>query len=324
MNHDQCREARAALENYAMPYQSIEQVGQSANTIYKITGMNNNCYSLRIHRSKSSTLESIWTTRKALKSEMTWLDTFTLSSDLTLPVPYKNKNGEYVTELDGTTCTLLQWVEGEQKQYITTHEDAGYIGEMMGKLHLHSSKWSAPIGFERPCFDGTRIVQSLVKLHENASLFAADDVKKLQQAGHRVIHMMNAIEKTADHWGMIHADIIPSNIVFHDHEASPIDFGACGFGFYLFDLGWTFSYIHPSFRQHVLHAYSNHFILPNHHVELIEGFFIAAQLETMNFWLGLPDAHTWLPNHIHKFVSREITEYLAHESFLLNGIPYWE
>ncbi|GAA0136920.1 phosphotransferase [Paenibacillus sp. YSY-4.3] len=318
--------AKEALNNYSITCRSIDFIGQSANIIYKITDLENNCYSLRLHISNSETIESYWTKQEVIRSEMVWLHSLTLDTDLTLPSPIKNIHGEFITDVNSTKCTLLKWVEGEQKPFITTLDDAGYVGEMIGKLHRQSSDWNPPSLFERPTFDGSRILQSLEKLKEqsNAGLLKVGDTELLQNAGQRVINMMNSIERTSSNWGMIHADLIPSNFVFHGKEARPIDFGACGFGFYLFDLGWTFSYIHPSFRNQLLKSYSNYYSLPENHIELLEGFFIAGQLETMNFWLGLPDSHEWLPNHIGKLANREINCYVKNESFLFNGIPYWE
>ncbi|MCL6604891.1 MAG: phosphotransferase [Paenibacillus sp.] len=318
--------AKEALNNYSITCKSIDLIGQSANTIYKITDLENNCYSLRLHISISETFESIWTEKEVIRSEMVWLHSLALDTDLTLPSPSKNIHGELITDVNSTKCTLVKWVEGEQKPFISTIDDAGYVGEMIGKLHRQSSDWKTPSLFERPTFDGSRILQSLEKLkeHSNAGLLKAGDTELLKNAGQRVINMMNSIERTSSNWGMIHADLIPSNIVFHGHEARPIDFGACGFGFYLFDLGWTFSYIHPSFREQLLKSYSKYFSLPENHIELLEGFFIAGQLETMNFWLGLPDSHEWLPGHISKLANREINSYVMNESFLFNGKPYWE
>lgn len=318
--------AQEALNHYPITFKSIEFIGQSANAIYKITDSESKVYSLRLHRSKSETLESIWTEQKVIRSEMVWLHSLTLETDVTLPSPLKNNYGEFITNANNTKCTLVEWVEGEQKPFITTVEDARYIGEMLGKLHRHSSQWDTPILFERPTFDSDRILNSMNKLKEQANegLLNEDDIKALLDAGQRIISMMDSIERTANHWGMIHADLIPSNFVFQGQECRPIDFGACGFGFYLFDLGWTFSYIHPVLREHLLKSYSMYYSLPVNYIEQLEGFYIAGQLETMNFWLGLPDAHEWLPNHIHKLVNREVNAYLKDESFLFNGIPYWE
>jgi len=318
--------AKEALNNYSITCKSIDFIGQSANTIYKITDLENNSYSLRLHTSKSETLESFWTEQEVIHSEMVWLHSLASDTDLTLPSPFKNTHGEFITNVNNISCTLVKWVEGVQKPFITTLDDAEYVGEMIGKLHRQSSNWKIPNLFERPAFDGSRILQSLDKLKEqsNAGLLNADDTELLQNAGQRVIKMMNSIERTPRNWGMIHADLIPSNLVFHGKEARPIDFGACGFGFYLFDLGWTFSYIHPSFRDQLLTSYSKYHPLPDDYIELLGGFFIAGQLETMNFWLGLPESQEWLPDHIAKLANREINSYVKNESFLFNGIPYWE
>lgn len=318
--------AMEALKHYPITCKSVDFIAQSGNTIYKVTDLDNNSYSLRLHISKGDALEAIWSKREVLQSEMVWLEALTLDTDVILPSPCKNVRGEFITDVKHTRCTLLRWVEGEQKPFIPTVEDAGAIGELIGKLHKQASNWSIPDSFERPAFDPSLISQALDLLKERAAagLLAAGDVELLRLAGERVIHMMNAMERTASHWGMIHADLIPSNLVFDGAEVQPIDFGACGFGYYLFDLGWTFSYIHPALREPLLQAYSRQYPLSDNYIERLEGFFIAAQMETMNFWLGLPDSQEWLPDHIGKLAGREIKAYLNNESFLFSGVPYWE
>lgn len=318
--------AKEALHNYSITYKSIDFIGQSANTIFKITDQENNHFSLRLHLSQSETLESYWTEQELVRSEMIWLHSLDLDTDLTLPSPIKNIHGDFITNVNNINCTFVKWVEGEQKAFISTLDDARYVGEMIGKLHKQASNWNIPDLLERPTFDSSRILQSLEKLkeHANAGLFDTDNIELLQHAGQRVITMMSSLERTSSNWGMIHADLIPSNFVFHGNEARPIDFGACGFGFYLFDLGWTFSYIHPTLREPLLASYSTYHSLPNNYQVQLEGFFIAGQLETMNFWLGLPDSMEWLPEHINKLAKREMRSYVNNESFLFNGVPYWE
>jgi Ser/Thr protein kinase RdoA (MazF antagonist) len=318
--------AQEALSNYSITCKSVDFIAQSGNTIYKVTDLDNNSYSLRLHLSKGNALESFWSEPEVIRSEMVWLHALATDTDLTLPSPFKNIRGEFITNVNNTSCTLLKWVEGEQKPFIPTIDDAAALGEMTGKLHRQSSTWQIPDLFERPAFNSSRILQSLGKLTEksNVGWLNAGDTELLQQAGQRVITMMNSMERTAGNWGMIHADLIPSNVVFHGKEARPIDFGACSFGYYLSDLGWTFSYIHPSFRDQLLQSYSKYHPLPDNYVELLEGFFVAGQLETMNFWLGLPDSQEWLPDHIGRLASREIKAYVNNEPFLFGGVPYWE
>ncbi|WP_308460917.1 phosphotransferase [Brevibacillus formosus] len=40
--------------------------------------------------------------------------------------------------------------------------------------------------------------------------------------------------KNRNHYGIIHGDLHQGNIVFHNGDPRPIDFGRCGFGYYLY------------------------------------------------------------------------------------------
>ncbi|RJE88381.1 hypothetical protein D3P07_10260 [Paenibacillus sp. 1011MAR3C5] len=326
MDEDHLTIAMEALTHYAIQPDKVELVGQSANMVFKVTDVQQSRYSLRLHASRSESMDPIWSEPHVVSSELEWLQALSGGTDVVVPVPRKNSSGEYVTESGGRTWTLLGWVEGEQKPYIATVEEAGQIGRMMGKLHKQASGWRPPASFTRPSFDGSRIKQALgkIQLWSGEGRISQANTELLEEAGKRVLAMMDTLDRTLNYWGIIHADLIPSNLLFGGGECRPIDFGACGFGYYLFDLGWSFSYIHPVLRAGLLEAYANHFPLPGRHLERLEGFMVAAQLETMNFWLGLPDASEWLPDHIDKLAHREFRHYVDGEHFLFTGIPYWE
>jgi Ser/Thr protein kinase RdoA (MazF antagonist) len=312
--------------HYPLQVKSVEGIGQSASMVYKVTDVEENSYSLRLHSSKSEALDESWTDTEVIRSEMVWLEALSEETDMILPKPYRNNGGEYVTDVGGVSCTLLSWVEGEQKAFIPTAKDAGAVGAMIGKLHKQASCWTAPPAFSRPSFDGERIGQALGRIAAlpEEGYLGQDQAELIASAGRRALLMMDGLARTPDYWGMIHADLIPSNYVFCGGEVRPIDFGACGFGYYLVDIGWAFSYIHPSHRQRLLESYAEHFALPPGHEELLEGFFVAAQLETVNFWLGLPDAMEWLPGHLSKLTEREFKQYAEGRPFLYTGTPYWK
>jgi Putative homoserine kinase type II (protein kinase fold) len=319
------RIAREALNHFPVTFETLEFIARSANTIFKVTDTTGKLYTLRLHSSISESLEDYWNTPDAIRSEMVWLESLSGVPDLTVPSPVRNSRGEFVTIVDDVACTLLTWVDGDQRPTVTTMKEAEAIGEMIGKLHRQSSGWTIPDGFERPAFDDSRIMQTLAKLDEHvlAGRLPADETALLQRAGLKAVAMMNTLERTTESWGMLHGDLNPGNKVFHGTEARPIDFGACGFGYCLYDLGWTMCHIHPAFRERLLHSYSRYRPLPDRHVELPEGFCIASQLDTMSFWLGLPDWTEWLPDHIRKLSDREATAYLKGETFLFGGTPYW-
>lgn len=120
--------------------------------------------------------------------------------------------------IEALTCYLITWVDGEQKQFVPTVNDAECVCELIGKLHKHSSFWEIPSSFTRPSFDNSRISQSLekLKLLANGGELNKNDVEILQLAGECTILMINDIERTPGNWGIIHADLISSNFVFHE------------------------------------------------------------------------------------------------------------
>lgn len=122
--------AQHALAQYDINVISVFPIAQGGAAIFKIEDNRELLYSLRVHKPKSSTLEKIWTRRDVLDSEMVWLDALYRDTSLTLPVPKRNKQGSYVTQVDEINCTLLSWVVGEQKQYFTNEQELKSTAEM--------------------------------------------------------------------------------------------------------------------------------------------------------------------------------------------------
>lgn len=87
-------------------------------------------------------------------------------------------------------------------------------------------------------------------------------VQILNTAGEREIAMFDTLPKNNMTWGVLHMDLLPSNIVYVDGIASPIDFGACGYGFFLNDLASTFCFVSPQSRRQYIDWYGTHFPLP--------------------------------------------------------------
>ncbi len=317
--------ANEALSHYPIEVTSVEFVGQSGSTVYKVTDSRNHNYCLRLYRAKNNALDSKWTSKSAIHSELQWVNALSIETDLAVPAPYKNNHGEFITDVDGVLCTLVKWLEGEHKPYVQNLEDAGHIGEMIAKMHRQASTWRVPSDFSRPSFDSSCITSALQKLDKATAL----DLKKgcldgYKKAAQKVITLLNSLEKNRQTWGVIHCDIMPPNFLFYKQEVRPIDFGACGFGFYLWDIGILFSFTPLQFRDAVFESYSKHFKLPGNYVELTEAFFVGAKLEVLNFFLELPDVVEWLPNEMDKLSGREFLHYINDESFLFHGTPYWE
>jgi Ser/Thr protein kinase RdoA (MazF antagonist) len=301
-------------------------IAQSGAAVFKISDHKGQLYNLRVHVPKSRTLENIWSRRDVLDSELVWLDALCRETNLTIPVPERNRQGTFVTVLDGINCTVLRWVVGEQKPYFTNKQELRSVAEMTAVLHKQASKWTPPPSFIRPKFHCSRMRAALDMLNQRTRewILNAQDVKILNEAGERAIAFINTLPKNHMTWGMMHNDLLPGNIVYADGVACPIDFGACGFGYFLQDLACTFWFIHPEARQQYIEWYGKQFPLPNDYADQLEAFFIASRLTSMIHALGLPEVNDWLPTDVQKSASREFGRYANGERFLFSGTPFWE
>jgi len=318
--------AQRALAQYDINVVSVSPLAQSGASVFKIEDHRGLFYSLRIHSPKSSTLEEIWTRQEVLDSELVWLDALNRDVSLILPKPIRNQQGAYVTQIDELYCTMLSWVTGEQKPYFTSEQEMKSTAEMTAALHHQASTWQHPSSFVRPTNLSARVRNALDMIKQRVGEGGLDehDVHILSIAGERAIALIDTLPKDNMTWGILHGDLVPPNIVFIDGVANPIDFGACGFGFFLTDLAITSFYIHPHARQQYIDWYGEHFPLSDDYVSHIEGLFIALRIIVIRNALGLPDANDWLRTDVHKSASREFGRYANGEGFLFTGTPFWE
>jgi Ser/Thr protein kinase RdoA (MazF antagonist) len=318
--------SQSALAQYDVDATSVSPVAQSGGAVFSVSDAQGRLYSLRVHVPRSSTLEETWTRSDVLDSELVWLDALCRDTDLVLPAPQRNRQGTYVTRVDGVNCTLLSWVPGKQKQYFTDEQELKSTAEMTAVLHRQASAWQPPASFVRPSHDAARVQRALGMLAQRAreGRLDARDVQILADAGDKAIAMLDILPRSSTTWGILHMDLLPSNIVYVEGRANPIDFGACGHGFFLNDLAATFCFVAPPARRQYIDWYAARFPLPENHVEQLEGLFIAARLTSMIHFLGLPGALDWLPGDVRKSASREFGSYARGESFLFSGTPFWE
>lgn len=230
--------AQHALAQYDINAVSVSPVAQSGAAVFKIKNHHGLLYSLRVHKSKISTLETMWTRRDVLESEQVWLDALNRDTHLTLPVPKRNRLGSYVTQVDDISCTMLRWVEGEQKQYFTNDQDLKSTAVMTATLHQHASMWQPPSSFIRPTVHRERIQNALdlLKQQVREGLLDAHDVQILEAAGEKAMALLDTLPKNKLTWGVLHGDIVPPISCFQ--TGLPIPLTLARADSVLFSLTW--------------------------------------------------------------------------------------
>lgn len=289
--------AQHALEQYRLGQFSLEYINHSENVTYKITAEDGQDYVLRLHTPRLAEMGRHGADPAVVRSELLWLAALHHNG---LPVqrPIENAAGELVTQVameDGAriNCTLLAWIPGEVfTREMETEETAAQMGELVGKLHLHSSRWRRPRGFIRPRRDADYFDACLDLLHPAVTdgRISHSDFNELVAALEKLKALMRKRPKTRQSEGLLHGDLHRGNFIYNDGSIGLIDFSLCCFGSYMFDLGICLSGISPTLHDIFLVNYDRFFPLPARFEELIEGYFVGGYIGTLSFWVNDPEA----------------------------------
>ncbi|NEU75449.1 phosphotransferase [Hassallia byssoidea VB512170] len=316
--------AQTALTQYNITDARLFFLGHSENVTFRIE--TSNSYSgkpakflFRIHHPIAQQSDSIWQQHNVIDSELLWLSALHRDTNLIVPKPMQNKNGTFVTSVAidrklPLNCTLMQWVEGCQISTQPTPTQAWQIGELMARLHQHTSVWELPLGFVRPKYDWEELQTSLMRLH--LVTISDADFAVLETAVKQISLVMTALGKTRSSWGVIHADLNENNYIFHEDEARAIDFSRCGFGYYLYDIASTLLHLLCENRKAFLNGYQSVRLLPDDYQNILEAFFLAAMIHNFAFHASNPNEHDYLLENIPYLTETLCSRYLQGEPFL--------
>ena len=273
--------AKDTLLKYGIDNASLTLLRHNENQVWKVELSEGLCYVLRIHIPANGL--ALFHRAEWLESEMMFLNQLSENSDINVQKPIKSKVGEYVVQLpiNGGFATLLSWLPGltlSQLENITT-QDAFLVGELVAKMHELVLKWPNSNKISRPKYDSKRLMNAVNSLEEGIGmgLFTDNMYDELYEGA---VHICNKIEQEnlREGWnGLIHSDLGLGNIIIHEGIISPIDFGLCGHGPFLFDLGGLMgTFDKTQLRKAVIDGYSKHRPLNQSDYRSIEAFLLQA------------------------------------------------
>jgi Ser/Thr protein kinase RdoA (MazF antagonist) len=214
----------------------------------------------------------------AARSEALWLAALRQDSNLVVPEPVRNRNGELVTLLSSPSlspprhCVLFTWVAGRFLDRGLTENQLFRVGTLMGQLQNHAANWERPAGFTRHRVDNLNparrdrndgfdeaVAAEWVKRVTEAISPAAGAI--VAETIRRAWIVMQTLGEGPEVFGLIHGDLHQWNYLFHRGAAGAIDFDDCGYGHWLYDLAVTLNCLrnrprdHPAMRQALLAGY---------------------------------------------------------------------
>jgi len=292
------RLAHAAIERWPLECVRIEPIKVRENAVYAVHTADQRRVVLRIHRLG-------YHSDAALHSELSWMQALDRNG-IEVPHAIASRAGrpfELVAMEDvpgPRQVDVFEWIEGRQLGSVEQGLRAdrhwiertyGVVGELAARMHNQSSQWNPPATFQRHswCDDGLAGEQPLWgRFWELQALSPAQRALFLRLR-ERVSEELQAYGKGRDRFGLIHADLVPENILVDADHLRIIDFDDAGYGWHMFEIATSLYFIRrePFYelaRDSLIAGYRRHRPLADEHVERLT-MFLAARGTTYLGWV---------------------------------------
>jgi Ser/Thr protein kinase RdoA (MazF antagonist) len=241
--------ARAALARWAIPPDAtLEVLKHRENTVFAVRGPDARPLgALRVHVPGYQTAASI-------RAEFAWMRALG-DVGVRTPGPIPATDGALVVtvavagEVEARLVDLLEWIEGHEPHAGELTSTFALLGELHARCHRHASTWTPPAGFTRQAWDETALLDGghpcVAPAWDNWALSA--DQRALVLACRDVLRArLAAWGKRRDRYGLVHADLMPDNVLLTADGVRLIDFDDAGFGWYLYDAASALLVYHGS------------------------------------------------------------------------------
>lgn len=229
---------RQVCKLYELPHEAkAARLNSGQHQVYKISIQDGPTQVLRIYRPGVETDE-------AIRTQMRLLTYLSQTTDLTIPIPISNMEGEFLTVVyeDGNSdpiqLAMLTFVDGEAIHGMITDEMMFRVGRILGQLDLALQKADAVIDpspsqckspYEEVDFIGHPL--HVLKKHriDHRFLPASRDTKLLERVAGRLRRNYRNVKDFLPSQ-LLHTDAHFDNLVFDGTRIGVLDFGnfRCG------------------------------------------------------------------------------------------------
>ena len=245
--------AELVLPEWGLEGASLSMIKMRENAVFKLETVEGTKQVLRIHRSG-------YHSDDALRSELQWIQALA-QAGIETPRVIPTRAGELFITPDSRLAGLprqidmFAWVDGEQLGSVedglagdiaTQQDNFRTIGELAANVHNLSSAWQAPAGFTRHAWDVDGLTGEQPfwgRFWELQALTKTERVLMIKTRD-RIREDLIVYGQSVQNYSMIHADMVPENVLVDGQHTRLIDFDDAGFGWHLFEIATSLYFSH--------------------------------------------------------------------------------
>ena len=227
--------AQSALPHWGLGGGTVTLIAARENAVYRVDHPSGP-FALRVHRTG-------YRTDSQLAAELDWMAMLD-QAGLSVPAPIPALNGKTLQIVGGSQVDVLTWLSGGTLVDALPHLDADQRAALFGRLgrtmaHMHSAidGWAGASQCDRPAWDAAGLLGDSPmwdRFWDNPGL-TPEQTAQMVAFRARATTELHALAPALD-YGLIHADLVPANVMMSGDKLHFIDFDDGGFGFRLFDV----------------------------------------------------------------------------------------
>src|SRR5581483_11640378 len=236
--------ALTAVRLWPLECVRLEALKVRENAVYAVYTADHRRAVLRVHRPG-------YHSDAALLSELTWMNALAASGiEVPQPIPSRAGNAfeliHFASVPGARQVDLFEWIEGQPLGSVE-HGLSGHsaevdriyatLGQLAARMHNHASKWLPPASFRRHSWCEAGLVGEAPLWGRFWELGTLSTAQRglFNSVRARISEDLIRFGHTPDRFGLIHADLVPENILVKGDQVRIIDFDDAGFGWHLFE-----------------------------------------------------------------------------------------
>ena len=240
--------AELVLPAWGLQDARLSIIKMRETAVFKVETPEGDKQVLRIHRAG-------YHSDDALRSELQWIQALA-KEGIETPQVIPTKSAQLFVAPDSSLAgdarqiDMFAWVDGEQLGSVddglegdvdTLLRNFSAIGELAARVHNQSSTWKVPDGFKRHAWDvdGLTAEQPFWGRFWELEALSKSERDLMMRARDRIREDLIAYGQTPQNYSLIHADMVPENVLVDGDHTRLIDFDDAGFGWHLFEMATT-------------------------------------------------------------------------------------